>query len=151
MGIAFRSTHRACPAKLPLQRGHVPAQGKPFDLPAYGFQVFDFPGTTGASRQMPLADERIRRVQLSIEKSVQSEPPFRASSKPASTARGRRKRLRYGHVHQVTERERRLATFVDAGLAENLLRFDQSHFKPLLGLLLRQLNNLALHERLTSL
>ena len=107
----------------------MPAQGKTFDLSAYDFQALDFQGAARAVRKMPLAGERIRRVQLSVEKSVKGEPPFRAGRRPGSVARGRG-RLRRGHVHEVAERERHLAPLADAGLAESLLRFDQLHLKP---------------------
>src|SRR5882724_13692299 len=64
--------------RLVPQRGSIPAQGKTFDLPAHDFQALDFQGAARAVRYMPLAGERIRRVQLSVEKSVEGESPFRA-------------------------------------------------------------------------
>jgi hypothetical protein len=109
------------------QRGRMPAQGKAFDLPAHDFQVFDFQGTALALPQVLLADERIGRVQLSVEKGMEDEFPFPADPSRTSAVPGR---LRRGHVHEVAEREHHLAPLADAGLAESLLRFDQLHLKP---------------------
>src|SRR6266404_2687404 len=163
MGFAKGSTHpyelhrSSLSGRLVPQRGSIPAEGKAFDLPAHDFQALDFQGAARAARKVPLAGERIRRVQLSVEKSVKGESPFRAGRSPNSAAFGRR-RLHHSHVYEVAERKRHLAPLADAGLAERLLRFDQLHLKPPAlkqqkpfhaKPLLR--HNLAPHERLTRL
>ena len=85
-----------------------PIHGGAFNSPSHGFQIFHFDRATLALPKMLLAPLRIRRVQFSVEKRMESKLPFRTGTGPAHPAFGARRREHRG-AHQVVERDRQLA------------------------------------------
>jgi hypothetical protein len=85
-----------------------PIHGGAFNSPSHGFQIFHFDRATLALPKMLLALLRIRRVQFSVEKRMESKLPFRTRTGPAHPAFGARRREHRG-AHQVVERDRQLA------------------------------------------
>jgi hypothetical protein len=80
-----------------------PDGGTPQFLP-HRFQIYQFSGATLASLEMQLASLRIRRVQFSIEKSVQDQSPIRTGAGRAHACFWRRRRD-HDNAHHVAERE----------------------------------------------
>ena len=76
-----RSPRRTLSADTIAQgsRRSPPDGGTLQSLP-HRFQIFHFDGTTLASPEVQLASQRIRRVQFSVEESVQDEFPIRAGA-----------------------------------------------------------------------
>ena len=83
-------------------RRSPPDGGTPEFLP-HRFQIFHFAGATLASPEVQLASQRIRRVQFSVEESVQDEFPIRTGASRAHAGFGRRRR-EHGNAHHVAER-----------------------------------------------
>jgi hypothetical protein len=87
---------------------HKPIHGGAFNSPSHGLQIFHFDRATLALPKMLLALLRLRRVQFSIEKRMESKLPFRTGACPTHPAFGVRRREHRG-AHQVVERDRQLA------------------------------------------
>jgi hypothetical protein len=84
-----------------------PIHGGAFDSPSHRFQIFHLDRATLALPKVLLALLRIRRVQFSVEKRMESKLPFRTGNGPAHPAFGARRREHRG-AHQVVERDRQL-------------------------------------------
>src|SRR5258705_215694 len=92
-------------------RRSPPDGGTPEFLP-HRFQIFHFAGATLASPEVQLASQRIRRVQFSVEESVQDEFPIRAgagSVRILRQARGGRQNGEQDGQSQRTQNALRLA------------------------------------------
>ena len=99
--MALRKTRLANSISQGVRR-NPPDGGTPEFLP-HRFQIIHFAGATLASPEVQLASQRIRRVQFSVEESVQDEFPIRAGACRAHAGFGRRRR-EHGNAHHVAER-----------------------------------------------
>src|SRR5712672_2298098 len=84
-------------------RRNPPDGGTPEFLP-HRFQIIHFAGATLASPEMQLASQRIRRVQFSVEESVQDEFPIRTGAGRAHVGFGAGGEIMTMRTH-VAERE----------------------------------------------
>jgi hypothetical protein len=84
-------------------RRNPPDGGTP-QFPPHRFQISQFSGAMLASLEMQLASLRIRRLQFSIEKSVQDQSPIRTGAGRAHAGAGRGRRD-HDNTHHVAERE----------------------------------------------
>jgi hypothetical protein len=110
--LLARSSAKVCSGRserrlansISQDNGRSPPDGGTPEFLPHRFQIFHFDGTTLASPEVQLASQRIRRVQFSVEESVQDEFPIRAGAGRAHAGIGRRRR-EHGNVHHVAERE----------------------------------------------
>src|SRR6476661_11081760 len=84
-------------------RRSPPDGGTPQSLP-HRFQISQFSGATLASPEMQFANQRIHRLQFSVEESVQDQFPVRTSASRAH-AGFRRRRRDHGNMQRVAEPE----------------------------------------------
>src|SRR5216684_6153576 len=99
--MALRKTRLANSISQGVRR-NPPDGGTPQFLP-HRIQISQFSGATLASLEMLLACLRIRRVQFSIEKSVEDQFPIRTGTSRAHAGFERRRRD-HDNAHHVAER-----------------------------------------------
>src|SRR3981189_757096 len=104
--MALRKTRLANSISQGVRR-NPPDGGTPEFLP-HRFQIIHFAGATWPPPEVQLASQRIRRVQFSVEESVQDEFPIRTGAGRAHAGFGRRRR-EHGNAHHVAERGHSLA------------------------------------------
>jgi hypothetical protein len=85
--------------------GRSPPKGRTREFQSHGFQTFQFCGATLASLKMLFAGQGIRRVQLSVEKRMKYQFPFRTGTTRTHAGCGHRRRD-HGNAHPVAERKR---------------------------------------------